>query len=554
MLVLWRETSGTETVTAKVQADPIQSPTTHIQAQVRQMPMLPYAMIASCLDEAWKAGRSKRPELVAGLLSSVPPEHLCASVRLLTGELWPSWEKREMGAGPEMVSTALEELSSEDVGLLRSSLADMGLVAEKAMESKSQHSLSMEPLDAMDVYVGLRRISEHIGPSSECRKESILRGLFLNATPLEARYIARTLARNTASGLGPQTMISALATAFGLDAGQVRDAYSRMPDLGAVALACSGGSLESIRMRPGVPVKPMIIPPGEGTFPGSYLARYPGLRVQVHIWDAGFSAYTSNLKDISSALQVLEGHLSGLESRFIAEAYLVCFQDGMMQSQSEVVRYINREHNSRRARQFPALIVSDLLFSDGQDLTGLAYSQRRKKLQSIPGQIQPETGIYLAEEIVLEDAESMLTSSKERGLAGFTYRNPDACYLPGKVSTSDFAIKKPSEIISAVIIGVQYDEGKLVSRCLLALKDDEGYAPVGWAPLSSGLRHVLADKVGEQANESHLEPLAAVRVSISGARCRDGQWHLVGPRITEARPEASTDEVDDIEKLRTLDR
>jgi len=523
--------------------------------EVMAIQMLPYSMIASCLDGAGRAaGRSQRQNMVAGLISSVPSDLLCATVRLLTGELWPSWEKREMGVGPEMISAALEELSSEDVRLLRSSLGDMGLVAEAALRSKSQHTLSLEPLDALDVYAGLRHISDHTGPSSECRKESILRGLFLNATPLEARYIARTLSRNMASGLGPQTMISALATTFRLDAGQVREAYSRMPDLAALALACLGGvqELASIRIRPGAPVKPMIIQPGDGVFPGLYLARYPGLRVQVHIWDGGFSVYTMNLREISPALQVLEGHISGQDGQFIAEADLVCFMDGRMQSQSEVVRYVNRDHNSRRISAFPALIVSDLLFSDGHDLTGLAYSLRRQRLQSILGQVQQKPGIYLAEEAVLEDANSVRIQSKERGLSGFAYRDPDGCYWPGKVSTSDFAIKKPSETISAVIIGVQYSKGKHISRCLLALKDGQGYAPVGWAYLSSGLRHALAGNGGEPAIEEgclEISPQAVVRVSISGARCTDGQLHLVGPRITEARPEASTDEVDDMETL-----
>jgi DNA ligase 1 len=517
------------------------------------MPTIPYSKIASCLEEARNASRSQRQTIVAEFLSTVPPGLLCPSVRLLTGELWPSWEGCEMGVGPQMISSALEELTSEDVGLLRTSLGDMGQVAEKALQSKSQNSLSLEPLDAMDVYGSLLRVSKHMGPSSEYRKESILRGLFLNASPLEARYIARTLSRNTACGLGPQTMISALALAFSIEAEQVREAHSRMPDLGALAQACSKGCLElqSVRIKPGVPVRPMIIPPGEGTFPDLYLARYPGLRVQVHIWDCGFAVYTMSLKDISTALQVLDGQHSFMGRQIIAEADLVCFQEGRMQSQSEVVRYVNREHNSRRLSTSPMLIVDDLLFLDGQDVTGLAYSQRRQKLQSILVPVEPEPGIYLAEEVVLEDAQSVLTMSRERGFAGFAYRNPDDCYRPGKMSTSDFAIKA-TQVISAAIMGVQYDDGMTISSCLLALKSGSDYAPVGWATLSSGMRDDLEDMVGGQATEGEsleISPQAVVRVRISGARYKDGQWHLASPRIIEAR---FGDEADDLEKLRLV--
>ena len=93
----------------------------------------------------------------------------------------------------------------------------MGLVAEAALRQKGQHSLCSEPLQALSVYERLRRISRMNGKESEQRKNALLRGLFLEATPLEGKYIARTALRNMLAGIGHKTMLAALFQAFHCD-------------------------------------------------------------------------------------------------------------------------------------------------------------------------------------------------------------------------------------------------------------------------------------------------------------------------------------------------
>jgi ATP-dependent DNA ligase len=88
-----------------------------------------------------------------------------------------------MGIGPEALMKALAEVSEEDVPRLREGLSEMGLVAEAALRQKGQHSLCSEPLQALSVYERLRRISGMSGYESEQRKNALLRGLFLEATP-----------------------------------------------------------------------------------------------------------------------------------------------------------------------------------------------------------------------------------------------------------------------------------------------------------------------------------------------------------------------------------
>ena len=144
-----------------------------------------YSQIALALQEISRVSHSQKVDLAAGLLSEVEPkpDMLCPVVRLLLGELWPPWEEREMGIGPEALMAALAEVSDQDLPALRERCGDMGTVAFAALEQKGQHSLFREPLEALSVYERLRRISAWNGRESEQRKNALLRGLFLEAHP-----------------------------------------------------------------------------------------------------------------------------------------------------------------------------------------------------------------------------------------------------------------------------------------------------------------------------------------------------------------------------------
>ena len=85
-----------------------------------------YSRIAQALQEISQAPRSQKVDLTAGLLAEIEPtpKMLCPAVRLLLGELWPPWEGREMGIGPEALMAALAEVSDQDLPSLRERCRD----------------------------------------------------------------------------------------------------------------------------------------------------------------------------------------------------------------------------------------------------------------------------------------------------------------------------------------------------------------------------------------------------------------------------------------------
>lgn len=525
-----------------------------------------YSRVASALQQISQARRGRKAFLTSEVLSAVPPELLCPIVRLLLGELWPAWNTKEMGTGPEAIFAALKEVSEEDILRLREDRGEMGMVAEAALRRKVQQPLSDEPLEAVSVYERLRRISDLCGPESEHRKRTILRGLFIEASPLEGKYIARTALRNMLAGMGPQVMISAVSKVFGCNYDEVLRAYCILPELGLVAEAAKQQHLKEIRIRPQCPVRPMIIPPGDPVIPGACLPRHAGMKVQVHRTRNEAFIFSSRQRDITQSLNGLAQELQSLVGEFITDAELIGFMDSRRLGQAEMMRYVNRGRLSRKSSIFPALVASDLIYLNGEDLTPLPYQERRRRLLDLLGEPKalPFRGISPAEERVLDDPKNVkeyCSEALKRGFRGLVTRDLQGPYLPGVRSSRDGLIGE-EVVVSGAVVKAEFGRGrkeKLLARYLVALRKDDDLVPVGW--VSEGLRASEA-----RALSDHLQSLAlAVRpdgvdvrphvvlvLRIRGARCSGEERRLVQPRIAEMRLDAAPEDVDEIDKLEKM--
>ena len=410
-----------------------------------------YCQIAQALQDISQAPRRQKVDLTARLLADQEPEMLCPAVRLLLGELWLPWEEREMGIGPEALMAALAEVSEEDVSRLRERMGEMGLVAEAALRQKGQHSLCSEPLQALSVYEKLRRVSRMKGKESEQRKNAILRGLFLQATPLEGKYIARTALRNMLAGIGHKTMLAAFFQAFHCDQTRILRSYNLMPDPGRIAGMALTSELERSTIQPRIPINLMIIRKGRAMNPESegesrqfaFLPKYPGLRVQVHKIKGETLIFTSRLRNITTALNGLSQQLGAIEEDFIVDADLIGFEEGKICRQSEMLKYINRRRLSRRSRLSPALLAYDLIYQSGEDTCSRPYQERRKRLVAILGEpgALPFAGISPAEEKILGDSEAVRDYHARVGKGGgeaLMARDLQAAYCPGFGSSRDF--------------------------------------------------------------------------------------------------------------------
>ncbi|MFA6371565.1 MAG: hypothetical protein WCW68_02970 [Methanothrix sp.] len=534
-----------------------------------------YSRIAQALQEISQVPRSRKVDLAAGLLSEIEPasDILCPVVRLLLGELWPPWEGREMGIGPEALMTALAEVSDQDLPSLRERCSDMGMVAEAALGHKGQHSLFREPLEALSVYERLRRISTMSGKESEQRKNALLRGLFLEATPLEGKYIARTALRNMQAGIGHTTIIVALSHSLHCDQEKIRSAYSRMPDPGRIAGMAQSQKLERVAFLPKVPTRFMLFHRSDPLVPGCFLPKYPGLRVQVHKIKKEVLIFTSQLRNITFALNGISRQLGEIESDFVADADLIGYHDSGIKrkdicSQAEMLRYINRRRLSRKSAIHPSLLAYDLIALQGEDICSMPYQDRRKRLLSILGEpkAMPFQGISPAQEDVLMDKDAVDEYLCRAGIAGaraLLERDLQAPYRPGIVSERDFIIRAEHDL-TALIVRTSWGRDKkekLPTRYYVALKRGEELVPVGWVwrglpkidqlTLSNGLRSLVID---EDESGADVNAQVVLNLKIRGAHKSKAKYIILEPVIKGFRLNASLDDADDLECLEKICR
>lgn len=361
---------------------------------------------------------------LASLLRSLSREEICPAVRLLTGGVRPSWSPGEL-TGRDVMIDVLFSIADQIEG------GDLGDVAEHAIRHKRQTGIGNSPLDICYVHNVLNRVMKSKGHGSEGRRRSMLTGLLLSSEPLEGRCIALTAA-GIKSGIGPRTIAAAISRAFGVDIKKVWAAYSRLPEMGLVAEAAYSGSLDGIRLTPGVPFVMMDIPTVEissahASVTGSDLICYArrGIRVQLHLSEKSSRLFTTRRRDISHIV-------SGLETEIKESAML----EGDMHTEggrAQIIRLINRNRNLRRSSIRPSIIIWDAVCIDNSEIVDLGYSERLRLASEVVRKIDGES-IDLSLVEPLGPGEVL-----QSGLPAI-FRAPSAPYLLGRRSRVDFQV------------------------------------------------------------------------------------------------------------------
>lgn len=419
--------------------------------------MPPYIEITKVLEAASREERrDEKARLLAHLLKNLPPEMIRPIVRLISGRLWPPWEPREMGIGPEILGEVLEELSSQ-VDSETERETDLGDLAEMMVLNRSQQTLTPVTMDSLFVYDALRQISAQKGAGSLFRKKAILKGLFLNATPIEAKYIARTVLGRTAVSLGPTLISAAIGKAYSIDEATVKRAYARLPDVGMVALNAFRGEIFDVKLAPPNPIR--LMPLGREGHPteaikraglAAYVVWYGGLRVQVHKFNDQVVIYSNRLRNVTQPLSDLAEELMMVEGNFIMEGEFVLVRRGKISPPPEMVARINLKGRPRDSAS-TSFAASDLLYLNGEELIDKGYAERRQMLRKTLKGVAGEplsARVFLSQERVIGDqkkAIELFRWSLDQGYRGLLLRDLGEPYAPGSKSRLSVTISKMPE-------------------------------------------------------------------------------------------------------------
>ena len=258
-------------------------------------------------------GRLDSIDIVSGVLKTLTDEELPVFVRFLMGRIFPDWSPEKIGIGPNLVYDAVAYVVGDSRNTVIRKInagGDAGRAIEGLLLKKEQTSFFSETLDLLEVYNDFIYISGVGGGSSQKEKLKVLKKIFANAKPIEARYITRLILGELRIGIGEGNIRDAVAKAFDVPAAAVEHAFQASNDLGEVAvLAKSGvGALETVRVELFRPVKMMLARQGtiaamleeEGVLAAEY--KYDGTRFQFHKKGSECRIYSRKLEEVTKAI------------------------------------------------------------------------------------------------------------------------------------------------------------------------------------------------------------------------------------------------------------
>jgi len=329
-----------------------------------------------------------KKDILKNLLLSAPKELLKPVAYLATGQVFPSWSHTEFNMADKLAMQAISRVSGTTKNEIMEALkkeGDLGSAASILLESRKQSTLFSQKLKTKKVYSSFEKIASSDGQGSVEKKISILSDLISNATPLEAKYIIRTVLGQLRIGAGYGTIRDAIALAFSVKPAVVEKAMAVLNDLGEVAYLASQGEkkLLSTKLIPGRPLKVMLYPKAE-TVEDALLKtgkisraefKYDGFRTQIHKIGDKVTIFTRRLDDVSNQFpDVVSAILKGVKvNEAILDSETVGVNEKGFIPFQKISQRIKRKYDIKKlVREVPVKThLFDILYIDGKNLIDL---------------------------------------------------------------------------------------------------------------------------------------------------------------------------------------
>lgn len=522
------------------------------------------------------SGSLDKTEILASFLSDLEPDDLRIAAGFVMGVVIPG---TELGVGPSLLYESISRatgLSSDAVKELLRATGDPGLVAYRAVERRKPLTLAAfsgsDGLEIKDVYQRFLSIAKASGRGSQDIRVKNLQYMFSEASPLEAKYIARLAMEDMRIGVGEGLVRDAISKAFSAPKDDVERAYNLTNDLGLVAEYAKLGRLGELGISLNRPIKMMLAQIGESI--EASLAegatavewKFDGARVQIHKDGANVRIFSRRLEDVTSSLpeirEIVREHVRAKTAILDGEA-VATGEDGRPLPFQEILRRFRRKYGvARTAKTIPlSLHLFDIIYVDGKSLLDEPLSKRRDVLVDVA---DPE---IVAQQVVTADAsrvEEIYRDALAAGHEGVMLKNPASVYSPGKRGKNWLKIKPLLESLDLVVIGARWGEGKranlLGSYRLACIDNDTGeLKDVGWvatgitdemlAELTELFRELI---IKENGMEVEVHPQIVFEVGyeeIQRSPSYSSGYALRFPRLIAVRDDKSPSEADTLERI-----
>ncbi|NPA16623.1 ATP-dependent DNA ligase [Persephonella sp.] len=446
-----------------------------------------YRLLAEFYDFLEKTtSRIEMTNALVNLFKQTPPELIDKVVYLSIGKVAPEYTGLDYNFSEKSAIKALSQVLGIDEHEIQrkiietGDLGDAGKLLYEEKNIKPEKALTVE-----EVYDTLRKIAETTGYGSTKKKMELFVSLLKNASPLEVKFLLRTITERLRLGIGDNTIMDALALAFTgkkENRAVIERAYNISSDLGYVAKVLVEKGLEGvkqIKIEIGRPIRPMlaermaipsfILKKLGGKAGAEY--KYDGERIQVHRKGDKFILFSRRLENITHQFPDLieflkdttpEEYILELEAVVIdpSSGAIRPFQDLM----NRRVKYVTRFH----IMMYPiAGFLFDIMYLNGEDLTLKPYPERRKILEEV---VKTTDRINLATRKIVdnvEDLEEFFLEAIENGCEGLVCKSlqKDSIYQAGKRGFLWIKYKRDykshlADTLDLVVVGAFYGKGQ----------------------------------------------------------------------------------------------
>jgi len=527
------------------------------------------------------------------LLSLNDDEALSLAVLFFSNRIFPRGSEFVMNIGFSTIIQVLSEiavLDSHEIHKVYLQHGDMGSLSEYAVSKKNIMSLFQhQPLTLAAVYDQLKRIADTIGSGSGKDKKNILKGLLIDSSPLEAKYLIKIINGEMRIGLTEGLVEIAISKVFGQALKDVRDAMLVLGDISHVVLLAKRNLLHTALIRPLMPMSYMLadVMLTAEDIVNHYKKnlicefKYDGIRAQMHKLGQQVRLFSRRLSDVSNTFPELinaafHGRFSTRTSStlsnidFIFDGEIMAFQNARPLHFQELQKRLHKKDQTEQIiSEIPlAYVVFDVMYFNGENLLKKPLKQRKEILSNIPFKepvIESEYRFVNSEEEII----SMFQKSRDIGHEGLVIKDPESYYLPGKRGKYWVKLKKELDTIDTVVVAAEYGHGKragVLSDYTFAVRerDDKksklrtiGKAYSGLTDneilqITNRLKSII---VRDEGIRIIVKPEVVLEIafdSIQKSNRHDSGFALRFPRIKNIREDKNVSDIDSLQKVKQI--
>jgi len=554
-----------------------------------------YATLAEAFEKLEKTSAYlEKNDIITNLLKKTLVEEMERVVLLLLGKTYPAYVSKETGVGLQQLKKAVAQASGysiSEVDKLMKQVGDLGEVARQLLGKKKQVTLFTEALTVKKVFENIKMLPEITGKGSVDRKIAAIAELLSSSTPLEAKYITRTVLGDLRVGVAEGRLRDAIASAFDVTSDVVEHAYMLTTDYAEVAkaAAASGGKgLKKLGLEIGHPINPMLAQRAESIDEimermrgkAAFEIKLDGIRIQAHKDGGKVTLFTRRMEDYTNMFPDLVEPLrqSLKPKRAIVDGELVAMDKKTKKPMpfQEVLKRRRKYEIKEAIEQIPVEIhFFDVLMTEGDSLIDEPYTKRRATLEKI---IKPMPGKVMVVEQIVSDKPDEIKAFMDKSLAmgheGLLAKDLKTNYRAGRREFVWLKLKPTLETLDLVVVGGLYGKGKragFFGSYILAARDEDdgrfktvtkcgsGYTDEDLKELTKMFKKIQTGKPHEDVDieidcDAYFEPkivfeVAWEEIQISPAEKHTGRYGLRFPRYVRTREDRRPEEIDSVQEI-----